>query len=89
MRLCFSLLNRVTQAGSAYDDAMQHLHDLGLCGNIKEGDTERLGDAIRAHLRERYQLRQLTSDEAEINDVSGDEQSSLMEELVAGGENNG
>ena len=68
---------------------MQHLRDLGLRENIKEGDRELLGDAIRAHLRERYQLSQLTSDEAEINDVSGDEQSSVMEGLVAGGENSG
>ena len=68
---------------------MQHLRDLGLREHIKEGDTERVGDAIRAHLQERYQLRQLISDEAKINDVSGDEQSSVMEGLVAGGENSG
>ena len=68
---------------------MQHLYNLRLHEHIKEGNTEYLGDAIRAHLREHYQLKQLTFNEAEISDVSGDDQSSVMEGLVAGGEKSG
>lgn len=78
IRLRFSLHNRVTRAGGAYDKAMEHLRNLKNRENVEESGAKRLGDAIRSHLRNLYQIRQLTSDEANFADASSDEQS-IME----------
>ena len=78
IRLRFSLLNRVTRAGRAYDEAMEHLYNLKLRENVEASGAKRLGDAIRSHLRNLYQIGDLTSDGANVIDASSDEQS-IME----------
>ena len=80
-RLCanqvrVSLLNRVTEKGEAYDEAMELLHCLGLREKIAERGAK-LGDAIRVHLQNHYRIEQLTSDEKDVIDASSDEQSMM------------
>ena len=80
-RLCanqvrFSLLNRVTEKGEAYDEAMELLHCLGLREKVAERGAK-LGDAIRAHLQNHYRIEQSKSDGADVVDASSDEQSMM------------
>ena len=61
--------------GYAYEDEMVKLNKLQLAETAKESGAKRLGDAIRSHLRNIYQIGQPTSDRADIMDISSNEQS--------------
>ena len=62
IRLCFSLLNRVTETGGAYDEAMEHLYNLQLRDKIKSSGAKDMGDAIRNYLRRVYRVDEIGFD---------------------------
>ncbi len=58
IRRRFSLLNRVTQGGHAFQDMMRYIHSRGLPKSLDTSGANRAGNAIRAYLCGKYNIEE-------------------------------
>ena len=66
IRRRFSLLNRVTQGGHAFQDMMRYIHSRGLPKALETSGANRAGDAIRAYLCGKYNIEEEKSVAVEL-----------------------
>ena len=59
---CFSIKNRITKSGQAYENAKAKLEELGLGEKIERSGVDRFGQSVRQRLRELHRVDYINLD---------------------------